>query len=93
MGDLVLFGRLLRQTRPYWVHLGAVFGIGLLASPIALLNPVPLRIVVDSVLGERPLPGFLRVVLPAAATASPNALLAIANNDKIRMRLHPPPRR
>ena len=78
MGDLVLFRRLLRQTRPFWLHLGAVFGIGLLASPIALLNPVPLKIVVDSVLGNRPLPGFLRVALPTAATASPNALLAIA---------------
>jgi len=78
MGDLVLFRRLLRQTRPYWVHLGAVFGIGLLASPIALLNPVPLKIVVDSVLGDRPLPGFLRVVLPAATTGSANALLAVA---------------
>ena len=43
MGDLVLFRRLLRQTRPYWVHLGVVFGIGLVASPIALLNPVPLN--------------------------------------------------
>ena len=78
MGDLVLFRRLLRQTRPYWVHLGVVFGIGLVASPIALLNPVPLKIVVDSVLGSRPLPGFLRVVLPATATGSPNALLAVA---------------
>jgi len=78
MGDLVLYRRLLRQTRPFWVHLGAVFGIGLLASPIALVNPVPLKIVVDSVLGERPVPGFLRVVLPAAATGSPDALLAVA---------------
>src|SRR2546427_785632 len=51
---------------------------GLVASPIALLNPVPLKIVVDSVLGSRPLPGFLRVVLPATATGSPNALLAVA---------------
>src|SRR2546427_1876615 len=36
----------------------ALFALGLLASPIALLNPVPLKIVVDSVLGARPLPAF-----------------------------------
>src|SRR5207245_2327027 len=64
--DVGLYGRLLRQARPYWLHIAALFALGLLASPIALLNPVPLRIVVDSVLGSRPLPPFLRVLLPAA---------------------------
>jgi len=41
MGDLALYRRLLRQARPYWLHLAALFGIGLIASPVALLNPVP----------------------------------------------------
>src|SRR5256884_6406683 len=76
MSEFALYRRLLRQARPYWLHLAVLFGIGLLASPIALLNPVPLKIVVDSVLGSRPLPAWLAAALPAAATRSPAPLLA-----------------
>src|SRR3989449_514895 len=78
MRDVALYRRLLRQARPYWLHLAALFGIGLLASPIALLNPVPLKIVVDSVLGSHPLPQYLGAVLPATVTRAPSAILAIA---------------
>src|SRR5881227_687937 len=78
MSEFALYGRLLRQARPYWLHLAVLFGIGLLASPIALLNPVPLKIVVDSVLGSRPLPVWLAATLPTAATRSPATLLAVA---------------
>ena len=78
MSEFALYRRLLRQARPYWLHLAVLFGIGLLASPIALLNPVPLKIVVDSVLGSRPLPPWLAAALPAAATRSPATLLAVA---------------
>jgi ATP-binding cassette subfamily B protein len=78
MGDLALYRRLLRQARPYWPHLAALFGIGLLSSPIALLNPVPLKIVVDSVLGTRPLPGLLQSLLPTPVTQSAQAILVVA---------------
>jgi ATP-binding cassette, subfamily B, bacterial len=78
MGDVALYRRLLGQARPYWLQFLGLFGIGLLASPIALLNPVPLKIVVDSVLGSRPLPASLVAVLPAAVTRSPSAILAVA---------------
>src|SRR5256884_2681904 len=76
MSEFALYRRLLRQARPYWLHLAVLFGIGLLASPIALLNPVPLKIVVDSVLGSRPLPAWLAPALPPAATRPPPPLLA-----------------
>jgi ATP-binding cassette, subfamily B, bacterial len=75
--DLTLYRRLLAQARPYWPHLGALFGLGLLTTPIALLVPVPLKIVVDSVLGTRPLPGVLGAWFPAAQH-SPRTGLAIA---------------
>src|SRR5881397_421854 len=78
MSDLALYRRLLRQARLYWLHLAVLFGIGLLASPIALLNPVPLKIVVDSVLGTRPLPPAIRALLPEAIAGSRGALLAAA---------------
>src|SRR5438477_5588701 len=77
MSDLALYRRLLRQARPYWLHLAGVFGLGLLASPVALLNPVPVKIVVDSVLGGHPLPAFLRPLFPVAGQ-SPAAILLFA---------------
>src|SRR5437879_5909255 len=75
MSDLALYRRLLRQARPYWLHLAALVGIGLLASPLALLDPVPLKIVFDSVLGSHPLPVYVRAVLPSAVLGSAGALL------------------
>src|SRR5207253_11092964 len=78
MTDVALYQRLLRQARPYWLHLAGLFAIGVVASPIALLNPVPLKIVVDSVLGSRPLPAYVQAVVPTAAMRSPATLLAVA---------------
>jgi len=78
MGDVTLYRRMLRQARPYTLHFAALFALGLLASPIALLNPVPLKIVVDSVLGARPLPAFLQALLPVAAGRTPATMLAVA---------------
>src|SRR2546422_10076642 len=78
VGDVALYRRVLEQARPYRLHFVALFVVGLLASPIALLTPVPLRIVVDSVLGGPPVPALLGAVLPAAALATPAAGLATA---------------
>src|SRR6266550_1559730 len=78
MTDAALYQRLLRQARPYWLHLAGLFAIGVVASPIALLNPVPLKIVVDSVLGSRPLPAYVQAIVPTAAMRSPSTLLAVA---------------
>src|SRR5207247_8297869 len=78
MGDAVLYRRLLQEARPYWFHLAGLFGLGLLASPVALLNPVPLKIVVDSVLGGHPLPTFLQPIVPEVVARSPHAILLFA---------------
>jgi ATP-binding cassette subfamily B protein len=76
--DLTLYRRLLRQARPYWWHIGGIFLLSLLSSPLALLTPLPLKIAVDSVLGAHPLPGFLNVLVPAAGIHSNFAVLAMA---------------
>jgi ATP-binding cassette, subfamily B, bacterial len=73
---LTLCRRLLRRARSYWPHIGGLFLIGLLSSPLALLTPLPLKLAVDSVLGTQPLPGFLEALLPAAATRSHALALA-----------------
>lgn len=75
--DFTLYRRLFAQARPYWLHLGALLGLGLITTPVALLIPVPLKIVVDSVLGGHPLPGFLAHWFPTAPS-SPTAGVAIA---------------
>ena len=73
-----LFWRLWLQVRPYWMALAALFLLGLLSAPLALLTPLPLKIVVDSVLGSHPLPQFLGGLLPSGMTQSQGALLALA---------------
>ncbi|HVG93664.1 MAG TPA: ABC transporter ATP-binding protein, partial [Planctomycetota bacterium] len=75
--DAALYRRLLREAAPHWPHLLGLFLVQLLATPIALLVPVPLQVTVDCVLGTRPPPGWLAAVLPDAWEA-PNALLMVA---------------
>jgi ATP-binding cassette, subfamily B, bacterial len=77
MSDFTLYRRLLQQSRPHWLRLTILFAIGLLASPLTLLAPLPLKIGVDSVLGSRPLPGLLDAVLPAGMARTPAALLVL----------------
>ena len=76
--DLALLRRLLRQALPSWPHVGGLMLLSLLAAPLALLVPLPLKIVVDSVIGSRPLPGFLDALLPEAATRTSAAVLITA---------------
>jgi ATP-binding cassette, subfamily B, bacterial len=76
--DLRLLRRLLNQARPYWPHLAMILLLDLLATPLALLTPLPLKIAVDSVVGSEPLPGFLSGLVPGAWQQSPFALLTLA---------------
>lgn len=55
-GDLILIRRLIGHARPFWVLIVAIALVSLLATPIALLGPIPLKIAVDSVLGGLPAP-------------------------------------
>jgi ATP-binding cassette subfamily B protein len=59
--------RLWSRLRPFWPYLGALFLLSLLAAPLALMTPLPVKIVIDSVLGSQPLPRFLEVLLPDPA--------------------------
>jgi ATP-binding cassette subfamily B protein len=55
-----------------------IFLLDLLATPLALLGPVPLKIAVDTVVGSQPLPPLLRGVLPDLDTDSKLLLLGVA---------------
>src|SRR3954447_8959185 len=58
--------RVLRQVRPLWPQLAAILALTFLSTPLALLLPIPLKIVVDSVIGNARAPQFLTSILPAA---------------------------
>jgi ATP-binding cassette subfamily B protein len=80
-GDRRLARRLARELRPYWLRIAGLLLVSMLATPLALLTPVPLKIVIDSVLGDRPVPAPLAPVLPAGpggALLAAAALLLVA---------------
>jgi ATP-binding cassette subfamily B protein len=77
VADGTLYRRLLRLARPYAGHLAALLGLELLGGLFILLTPLPLKITIDSVLGSRPLPGFLQYLLPEALSGGA-ALLVLA---------------
>src|SRR5262245_29398451 len=76
--DWRIYRRLLRETRAYCPHIVGVFFLDLLATPLGLLSPLPLKIAVDSAIGSHPLPWFLGVLLPAVVTQSAGGMLALA---------------
>jgi ATP-binding cassette, subfamily B, bacterial len=73
-----LFARVMRQARPYWLHLLGVFLLSILATPISLLVPLPLKIAVDSAIGSHPLPPLLAALMPESAVRSSTAIMALA---------------
>ncbi|RZU75783.1 ATP-binding cassette subfamily B protein [Micromonospora kangleipakensis] len=62
--------RLARELRPYWLRILGLLVLSMLATPLALLTPVPLKIVIDSVLGAHPPPPALDRILPAVSDAT-----------------------
>jgi len=76
--DLALIKRLWVQARPFWLHIIGIFVLSLVATPLALLAPLPIKIVVDNVIGSEPLPGFLARFLPKGVAESTTALLTVA---------------
>lgn len=76
--DLRIYRRLLLQVKPYWFHIAGTFLLDLLSTPLALLTPLPLKIVVDNVIGSEALPSFLDALLPATLARSKTTLLVFA---------------
>lgn len=74
----VVYRRLWRQIWSYWPYIAGIVVIDLMATPLALLGPIPVKIAVDTVVGSEPLPPFLAALLPEAVTRSPLTLLGMA---------------
>jgi ATP-binding cassette subfamily B protein len=75
---IALIKRVIFQARPYWPHLAVLFVLNLLASPIALLKPVALKILIDNAFGSHPLPGVIRTLFPAGFDFTFQAVVLIA---------------
>ena len=58
---------MLLESRSCWPHLAGIAGLSILSLPLTLLYPLPLKIVVDSVLGNLPIPAWLVRIDPALA--------------------------
>lgn len=78
MSDRTLLWRILNEARPYGGRIILMFGLGMLAAPLSLLAPVPLKIAIDSVLGSDPLPDVLAQIVPSTLTESSGSLLVLA---------------
>ena len=76
--DLEVYRRLLAIARPHWWSVASCFFVSLLGTPLGLLQPFPLKLVVDSVIGSQPAPRLLATVLPSAAVESRWSLLVVA---------------
>ena len=72
-----LLRRLAAEARPFWRQTLAVLAISLLATPLILLTPIPIKVAVDSVLGSQPLPGWLDPLVPSFAENSDTGLLVV----------------
>jgi ATP-binding cassette subfamily B protein len=55
-----------------------MLALSLMSAPLALLTPLALKIVVDSVLGDKPLPGFMQPLVPGFVAGSKGAVLVLA---------------
>lgn len=75
--DLAIYRRLLLEAKPFWPNIAGLFALSLLATPLTLLNPLPLKIVVDSVLGAHELPAWLAWIFPAGTQRTDFIVLAV----------------
>jgi ATP-binding cassette subfamily B protein len=62
--------RTLSESAPCGGLLALISLLSLLSLPLTLLYPVPLKIVVDSVLGQKQLPSFISTVFPVHSNAT-----------------------
>jgi ATP-binding cassette, subfamily B, bacterial len=77
--DRAILRRLLGEARPFLPHIIVLFVLSVLSIPLTLLLPVPLKLIVDSVLGPHRLPRFVQALLPAGVSRTdPIAIFFVA---------------
>src|SRR2546430_419422 len=66
------------DLRPYLWPLVVLLIVSLLAVPMTLIFPLPIKLLVDSVLGSQPLPGYLTIFVGSQVSTSLALWLAIS---------------
>ena len=69
--------RAFEDLRPYLRPLVVLLIVSLLAVPMTLIYPLPIKLLVDSVLSSQPLPGYLTIFVGSQVSKTLALLLAI----------------
>ena len=75
--DRHVLRRVFQECAGYRWHVVGAFVLSLVATPLALLTPIPLALAVDSVIGDKPVPGLLDWMLPDSLTSSDLRVLLV----------------
>jgi ATP-binding cassette, subfamily B, bacterial len=70
--------RVVREMRPYLSSIGFLFLASLSAVPLTLITPLPLKLIVDNVVGSQPLPGYLGWLTQDPSAVPKETVVAIA---------------
>jgi ATP-binding cassette subfamily B protein len=77
-GDIGLLFRVMLLARSYWALILLFFIVSMLATPLTLLTPIPLKIVADVLVHKKAVPAFLSPLVPDAVNSSETRLIALA---------------
>jgi ATP-binding cassette, subfamily B, bacterial len=73
-----IYVRAFREVRPFWPWLALILTLGLASVPLSLLMPLPMKLVLDNVLGGKPLASFPARLVPAGIASDHSRLLVAA---------------
>jgi ATP-binding cassette, subfamily B, bacterial len=60
----ILLKRVLRMVRPFWKYLIVLFFFSFLSTPLAVLTPIPLKLIIDNAFGYQAMPEGLKFFFP-----------------------------
>ena len=60
-----LLKRTFTEARSYWLHMTGLFGLKLLGTPLSLMRPFAMKILIDCAFGSLALPAFVTMFFPA----------------------------
>ena len=70
--------RAFSDLQPYRWAMVLLVVIALIAIPITLITPLPIKLLVDSVLGSQPIPGYLTIFVGTSPSKPSTLILAIS---------------
>src|SRR5437870_13348399 len=73
-----IYVRLLRYVWPYKYAMALVFALSMAQTAMSLLDPWPMKIIIDSGFGGQPLPGWLVRAVPALVPGNGRAIVVFA---------------